>query len=118
METITLERTGGKNVRFKGELLASASGRWFNGVEQTRWTDYDLYKTDTGKYVVAISSITCWQGESDRYQVEVCSTPEEVYNFLTDSDGYGYCFSDLAKEVLQEAVDKEPEFELVLVEEI
>lgn len=119
MESITLERTGERNLRFKGKMLGSASSHRINGVEQNRWTEYEIYKTETGKYVVAISSITCWQGEVNSYQVEVCNTPEEVYNFLTDSDGYGYCLlSNQAKKALEEAAEKEPELERVLVEEI
>ena len=119
MESITLERTGERNLRFKGKMLGSASSHWINGVEQNRWTEYEIYKTETGKYVVAISSITCWQGEVNSYQVEVCDTPEEVYNCLTDGEGYGYCLlSNQAKKALEEAAEKEPELERVLVEEI
>ena len=118
METITLERTGERNLRFKGEMLGSASSHWINGVEQNRWTEYEIYKTETGKYVVAITHVTCWQGEVNGYQAEVCNTPEEVYDFLTDNDGYGSHISNQAKEALEEASEREPELKKVLVEEI
>jgi hypothetical protein len=38
---------------------------------------------------------------------------------LTDSEGHGYCLlSNQAKKALEEAAEKEPELERVLVEEI
>ncbi|MCL4499576.1 MAG: hypothetical protein M1335_04960, partial [Chloroflexi bacterium] len=94
------------DLSFTGELLASADSRWDAGREQNRWTEIEVYRTDSELYVVAIQGRTLWQGEHDRHAATVCDSPEEVYKALTlegcqDDEGERR-LSWLAKEVLEE----------------
>lgn len=116
MKTFSVKRDGLRDLRFKGEKLAFASGRWTNGVERNRWSERRLYKTASGKYVVHSAYRTCWQGESDSDDAVVCDSPQEVYDFLIgENDGR---LSLLAKELLEEAAKKERVFSDLLVEEV
>jgi hypothetical protein len=63
MEKIKLPRTGNRPLAFVGEKIASASSRQPNGPCQTRWHELDLYRTESGKYVVAIAYRTQWEKE-------------------------------------------------------
>lgn len=75
---VTLERTGGAPVKFRGREIASADGERLNGRETNRWHELTIYRTDRGRYVLHIHYRTRWQGESDRHTVAVCPTPAEV----------------------------------------
>lgn len=101
MEIITLEINNAPNIRFTGELVASASssdnqamGSSYSG-ETGRWTELALYKTASGKYVCHEVGRTRWQGEHDRYSGEVCETLDQVIEF------FGHRW--LAKELYAEA---------------
>lgn len=95
METFTLTRDGGKDVRFSGEMLGEASSHAGRGEEQNRWAEIRLYRTGGGKYVCEQVGRTQTPGEHDRHTVVVCDTVEEVINFF----GFGW----LAKELYQRA---------------
>lgn len=101
METFTIEIDNAPNIRFTGELVASASssdnqamGSSYSG-DTGRWTELDLYKTSKGKYICHQVGRTRWQGERDRYSGKVCETLEEVIEF------FGHRW--LAKELYYEA---------------
>lgn len=101
METFTLEIDNAPNIRFTGEMLASAfssdnqaMGSSYSG-QTGRWTELALYKTKGGKFVCHQVGRTRWQGERDRFSGEVCETPEEVKEF------FGHRW--LAKELYSEA---------------
>lgn len=72
METVTLPRTGDRPVRFTGEEVATATSRQSNGPCQSRWYELALYRTDSGRYVLAIGYRSQWEGElpEDRVYVE------------------------------------------------
>lgn len=78
-----LERTNGRSVKFTGEEIASAGGKWRNGKEQTRWSTLTLYRTKGGKYVLQSEYITMWQGENGTSQVTVCDNPVSVIYTLS-----------------------------------
>jgi poly-beta-hydroxyalkanoate depolymerase len=85
METITLERTDQKDLRFNGELLAVCNNKNpYN--DGGRWTVYALYKTEKGKFVCSIERVTRWQGESDHSEVTVCQSESDVIEALGQSD--------------------------------
>jgi hypothetical protein len=94
MERYTLENDNAPNVRFTGEILATASSRRVTN-DGGRWTNLKLFKTKGGKYVCFTEGVTCWQGENNRYQTEVCETLDAV----VDHFGHGR----LAKEIYEEA---------------
>ena len=60
----------------------------------------ELYKTASGKYVVAIKGITIWQGEHNRYAAYACYT-NQLVDVLTEHNGGE--LSWLAKELLDKA---------------
>lgn len=88
METFTLEIDNQPNIRFTGELIASASstdnqavGSSYSG-QTGRWTELALYKTQGGKYICHQVGRTRWQGEQDRFSGAVCENTEEVIEFF------------------------------------
>ena len=119
MQEIIIERDGQKDLKFKGKKLASASGRWVAGQEQTRWTEIAVYETESGRYVVTRNHYTLWQGEENSYGAEICETQEQVMTELMgdDLDG-GYILSDLAKEVLNELAQEDEAFKAFQYEEV
>lgn len=101
MKTFTLEIDNASNVRFTGELVASAAssdnqemGSSYSG-QTGRWSELALYKTKGEKFVCHQVGRTCWDGERDRFSSKVCETLEEVKEF------FGYRW--LAKELYSEA---------------
>ena len=88
METFTIYVDNQPNIRFTGELVASASSsedrasgsRWSG--DTGRWTELELYKTKGGKYVCQQIGRTRWQGERTRYSGKVCETLDEVFDFF------------------------------------
>lgn len=92
MDKITVKNDNAPDIRFTGELMGTASSRDNN---TTRWTELELYKTQTGKFVCSETGYTIWQGERDRYNAKVCDSVEEVTQFF----GHGW----LAKELYEKA---------------
>lgn len=72
--------------------MATASSRDNN---TTRWTELELYKTQTGKFVCSEIGYTQWQGERDHYKAKACNSVEEVTQFF----GHGW----LAKRLYETA---------------
>lgn len=54
MEQFIVRRDGEKDLKFKGEVLGGVSNQWIAGQDQSRWKEITIYKTESGKYVVAI----------------------------------------------------------------
>lgn len=101
MKTFILEIDNAPNIRFTGELVASAAssdnqamGSSYSG-QTGRWTELALYKTKGGKFVCHQIGRTRWQGEGDRFSGKVCETLAEVKEF------FGHRW--LAKELYAEA---------------
>ena len=89
METFTLKTSSGRDLRITGAHIGSAStsddrsDSDYSG-DPGRWTEMELYRTESGKFVCRISHMTRWQGESDRHTVEVCETLDELFEFAGD----------------------------------
>lgn len=91
MNQITVRRDNDKDIRFRGEKIASESsqpdrscGDYSGSVG--RWSELTLYKTAAGRYVCSEVGRTQWQGEHDRHAAAVCETVAEVGDFF----GYGW----------------------------
>lgn len=100
METITLENDNAPEVRFTGELIATAKSSSNNASVHYsgatgRWTELRLYRTAGGRYVAQSVGHTQWAGEHTRYNTVVCETAADVIAFF----GHGW----LAKELYGEA---------------
>lgn len=78
----TLERTGNLPLTFEGEELASASSHRHQGPGQNRWHELLLYRTKGGRYAIAVSFHSRWQGEDDRHFAAHADTPEAVRDAL------------------------------------
>ena len=92
MDKITVKNDNAPDLRFTGELMATASPQ---SASSGRWTELALYKTQTGKFVCSEIGYTQWQGERDHYKAKACNSVEEVTQFF----GHGW----LAKELYDEA---------------
>jgi hypothetical protein len=100
METIEIEVTGGADLRFTGEQIASvcsnannASGSYSG--QTGRWAEYFLYRTASGRYVCQIIQHTQWQGDKDQCIAGVCGDDAQVIEFF----GHDW----LAKELYKKA---------------
>lgn len=82
METITVRRDDGRDLRFQGELVAEASSQSCEGDSQNRWCELMLYRTAGGKFVGAEIGRTRWQGETTRFSAEVCKDEDAVFEFF------------------------------------
>jgi hypothetical protein len=102
MNTFTLKIDNEPNIRFTGELIASASssdnramGNSYSG-QTGLWTELKLYKTLSGKYVCQQIGRTRWEGDYDRYNGKICETIDEAKEYF----GHGW----LAKELYSKAI--------------
>lgn len=100
MDKITVKNDNAPDIRFTGELMArvksspaQAHPSYSNNTG--RWTELELYKTQTGKFVCLEIGCTQWQGEHNRYKSKACNSVEEVTQFF----GHGW----LAKELYERA---------------
>jgi len=96
MEQHVVERDGDRNIKFTGEMIASASSSANNAHSDYsgstgRWTELRLYRTKAGKFVCEQIGRTQWQGEKDRYSGAICETTDEVQDFF----GHGWLAKDL-----------------------
>lgn len=97
MEVFEVIRDNDRNLKFKGECIASASssanqamGSSYSG-SVGRWTELRLYKTASGKYICSSIGRTQWQGEHDRHSGAICETQSKVVDFF----GNGWLAKDL-----------------------
>jgi hypothetical protein len=114
-ETFTLKNDGGRNVRFTGEEIACASGKWAAGREQNRYTRLTLFRTDGGKYVLYDEYITQWQGEFCSDKVFILDSAAAIYDHLLGEDG---SLGRLDKELLEKAAKNDDALKELLVENI
>lgn len=87
MEQVIVYRDGERDLKFTGELIASAKStperQSSNYSGSTgRWCTLKLYRTAKGKYVCAQIGHTQWQGETDRYSGAVCESVDQVVEFF------------------------------------
>lgn len=95
MDTFEIERDDARPLRFKGEMIASASSKAAGGPGSQRWRVLHLYRTAAGKLVAERIGRTVWANETDRHEAKVCATEAEVVEWL----GLG----DTAKEIYFQA---------------
>jgi len=68
MTNYTITRNGAPDIRFTGDLIGHASSKRNSA---SRWTELDVYMTDTDKVVLVESGISAYEDETPRYRVEV-----------------------------------------------
>lgn len=86
MSAYTLHRTGDRSLTFEGAELASADTRQHQGPCQNRWWEIALYRSESGKYVIATGYRTQWQGEHETDTVHIADTAEAAADLLRGHD--------------------------------
>lgn len=113
----TLERPRNAALDFEGWLLASASSRRPPTPERAdRWTEVNLYRTITERWVVETHGRSNEPGETTRTRVTVCETAQEVYEALRHPSSLrvpGVFF-----DALRDAADLDPDLSDALVQRI
>jgi hypothetical protein len=79
---IVLQQTGDAPFRFEGRLITKVGGQHYRGKDVNRFFVIELYQSKTGDYILSISYQTVWDGEANRHDVLVYSTPEDVCDAL------------------------------------
>lgn len=108
MEVFQLKIDNAPNIRFSGELMATAanSDNKAMGIEYSgqtgRWTELALYKTKGNKFICYRVERTRWMGQRDGYFGKVCETVEDVKEFF----GHGWLAKELYYEAEIEYVDE------------
>lgn len=101
MESFTVYVDNQPNIRFNGELVASAQSSDNNAMASSYsgspgcWTELNLYLTAGGKYVCHKIERTKWVGSRDHHSAVVCDNVGDVIKFF----GHGW----LAKELYDTA---------------
>lgn len=108
MEKIIVAVDNKPNIAFVGELIArvsssdnSAAGSDYSG-QSGRWTELELHRTKSGKFICSCVGKTRWQGERDKYSGRVCENEAEVIKFF----GHRWLSKELYEEAgISDAVD-------------
>lgn len=79
LEEIELQRSDNVPLQFMGTYLGGANS-FSHG--KSRWLKIEIFKTESGKYVVSRVGVSDNRDEEDLHKVEVCNTAEEVVDFL------------------------------------
>jgi hypothetical protein len=116
-EPFTLDRPGQVPLSFDGWRIGHFDSRTTMTEHQLkyrdRWADVSIYRTTTGKWVVAQIGKTREPGRRERGVITVCETPSDVLEALKKREGY---VSKTNMTALQDAMENDPE--LVIVEHI
>jgi len=83
MEDIRIRRVAHRDVKFSGNIIAFESSRNMLRSD-TRWSEYTVYKTESGKIVFFEQSITLWQGEEDKDWVHTFESIEDFKEWVID----------------------------------
>jgi hypothetical protein len=89
MSTHILQRTGNTSLKFDGELIADsrpapASGK--KGKDSKRWHELAIYKTTSGKFVLAVTYRSEWKGEQSHYSAEILTDVASVVAAIREYD--------------------------------
>ncbi|MDE2439245.1 MAG: hypothetical protein KGN01_07700 [Patescibacteria group bacterium] len=91
LKTVVVKDETGRRRKFQGTMQACTSTRWVDGREQTRWTEKTLYTTASGKFVIAMANVTCWEGEQDTYSYDILNNLDEIDQDLLDEMRKNLC---------------------------
>ena len=97
-----------EDISFDGEVIGSWGSKETNGPNSSRWEEWTLYKTLSGKFVYEFVYRTLWQGESDDVQVHIFDSIDEFKEFFVydkdslsrhEKDFLDECKIEIVKEV-------------------
>lgn len=107
LETWSIRRDSGKDLRFQAVQLARVSSRQLfprgsrHARSPQRWTEIGLYRTQRGTFVAEVAGHTTYPGERTRYSAYVAAVLDDlVHDLVTDNGGK---LGPLAKSALQAA---------------
>ena len=108
----TIKRDGERDISFSGWVLGTSSMKTGTG----RGTDVGIFRTEGGRYVVAVHQWTAWDGERDLYRAGVCDGPEKLLQWVIDdcNDVLG----PASKEAMEAASLTDEGIEAILCERI
>ena len=94
-----------RTLKFTGELLGKSSSY---DSEKVRWGEFYIYRTESGRYVVAGVGRSKVPGEIDRCWAQASDSPDAVIEKLTliDEDGARY-LPFTARQLLDEAATRD-----------
>jgi hypothetical protein len=81
--TITLTRTGAPPITFDGQPIVELTTQTRDA---TRYHDASLFVLPSGAFVLALSYLTSWDGETDHHAAYLCPFPADVVNHLLNYD--------------------------------
>lgn len=98
---------GRTSTTFSGDLLAHITSKRSN--LQDRWTEYDIYRTVSGKYVIVIYGKSIVPGDKQKTNIVESATPHGVREALKfkNKDGNIY-LTHTAEEALRAAAENDP----------
>lgn len=97
---------GRTSTTFSGDLLSQVSSKREN--LQPRWTEYELYKTESGKYVIVIYGKSVVPGEKQKTNIIESPTPQGVLEALKFKNKQGNIYlTHTAEEALKAAADND-----------
>lgn len=101
-KSFKVNRTDERPLRFRGEKIADADGKWLNGRQQTRWTEIRIYRTTGGNLVGVIEDVTLWQGEHGSTAARVCRSEAELIEYLGTSELAKAAYAEAEIECVEE----------------
>lgn len=113
----TIKRDGLPPIVFFGTEIGSANDQALSGSQSNRWTVVKIYKTRGGRMIVCCNDLTMWQGESDHFSANSCSSAGAVVDWLRAKDDDGL-LSKVAQLAVEEAVSNDLDFANVWVEAV
>jgi hypothetical protein len=87
--TVIIRRTGQPPLRIKGEEVVRSASSSNNaspsyGGSVGRSQEVAVYRTESGRYVAAITNLTTWQGEHDTYDAAVFPSIKPCVGYLRE----------------------------------
>lgn len=115
MEEHIVLRDGDKPLKFTGEIVGFASS-WAG---RPRWFEVEIYRTDSGKFVVHGAGMSDIENEADWHWAVICSSGEEVVEALyrTNKEGMRY-LPRTSQDALAEASERVPQIADAYVQEV
>lgn len=107
-----LERPSSVPLNFDGWLLGHVDSRDHMSEHsrkyRDRWADISIYRTTSGKWVVAQIGRTREADREERAVIKVCTSPSEVLDALRHREGY---LTKVNLEALEKAQDLDPDLD-------
>ncbi len=112
-DTIIVHRTGQAPLRVRGEVIASSESSANNASSHYSGSpgissETTIYKTTSGKIIVAIHHSTCWEGEHDSDEAAVFVNLKQAVDFLSERVS-GWMLQELVKVLGEEEAAEDVE---------